>query len=274
LDIEHPLDAALTPALHCLGSDASADSMEAGDRLDLTLYWRATSAPAADYRLQLALVSDEERIRVAEDLPLGRPDHPTSAWREGEIVRSPHSLRIPASVPPGRYAIEGTLLDAEGEAAAAPVSVGEIAIEATDRLFVLPSIDHPLGVNFEGQIALLGYSSGVEQLEGGQTLPVTLYWQALQGMQTSYKVSVQLVGPQGVLTQQDAIPGAWTRPTTGWVPKEIVVDRYELQAPAELPGESYALIVGLYDESTLQRLQAYDGEGNPIGDHVVLRQFE
>jgi hypothetical protein len=54
------------------------------------------------------------------------------------------------------------------------------------------------------------------------------------------------------------------------VPGEVVVDEYSLSIPADTPPGSYALIAGMYDEGTLQRLAVLDSSGKAIGDYVVL----
>jgi hypothetical protein len=63
-------------------------------------------------------------------------------------------------------------------------------------------------------ILLHGYDlqSSVESLE------LTLYWQAEQRMDVSYKVFVHLIDPTtgAIVAQDDAVPRRWTYPTTWW----------------------------------------------------------
>jgi hypothetical protein len=278
LGIEHRLDESVTPSLRCLGSTASTRSAEVGNTVDITLFWQATQRPANSYALQLSLVSEKEAYTLASDLPLGRDEHPSSAWEGGEIVRSPHRVRIPASATAGDYAIEGLVLD-EMEAPVAPaIRLGEIEILPTDRLFVVPDdIQHRVDANLEHRVRLLGYDLGLDetrQLRAGGSLPVTLYWQATREMDTSYKVSVQLVGANGVLVQADAVPVAWARPTTGWVTGEVLVDEYTLELPGDVQKGTYRLIVGLYAEDSLRRLSVLDVSGEILGDHVLLSEVE
>ena len=274
LVIDRPLDAPVTPALRCIGSTQSARAVQAGDALEIAVFWQAAQAPVADYVFQIVLAWPDGAFLVGSDLPLGRHEHPTSAWRAGEIVRSPHRLRIPAAAPAGSYAIEGTVLDTEGRPVASPVVLGKIEVEATDRTFVPPpGVQHRLDANLENQVALLGYDLPEAVIVPGQALPVTLYWQATREMAASYKVFAQLLGPDGVLAQIDAIPVAWTRPTTGWVQGEVVTDAYELAIPGDAPPGTYRLIAGLYDEQTLNRLNVLDPSGNITGDHAFLQEI-
>jgi hypothetical protein len=266
LYVERRLDIPVSQALQCLGSTFSTRTVRGGEHLDITLFWQATQRPTADYSVDLRLTSDEERVFLAGDLPLGRHDHPSTTWQKGEIVRSPHRVRIPAATASGRYAVEATLRGTQA------IRLGEIEVQPTDRSFVIPKeIQHRLDIDLAGRVTLLGYDLKPEQAQAGDTLAVTLYWQALREMPESYKVAVQLIGAGGVLTQVDAVPVAWTRPTSGWVTGEVLVDTYALSIPDDAQPGTYQLIAGMYDERSLQRLAVLDASGAVVGDHVHLR---
>ncbi|NJN54501.1 MAG: hypothetical protein HC804_06955 [Anaerolineae bacterium] len=73
----------------------------------------------------------------------------------------------------------------------------------------------------------------------------------------SYRVFVHLLDAQGtVIAQSDSIPGEWTRPTTGWMPGEYILDHHMLPAA---PVPVTAVRVGLYLEDG-SRLQTAHGE--------------
>ncbi len=269
LGIKNPLRVPLGPDLECLGSTQEKRVLTAGEELPITLFWRARRRPRHNYALRLSLVNGERTSVLGDQLPLGRATHPTGVWVTGEVVRSPHSLQTPATVAAGDYRIAVMLLDEQGRSVASPLVVGEVKIEAVNRLMALPQgVQHRLSANLGDRVLLVGYDLSARRVARGRTLSVTLYWQAQREMRVSYKVFVQLVGPNGVLTQQDAIPVSWTRPTTGWLPGEVIVDSYTLVVPTNaLPGR-YELITGMYDERSLRRL-AVSG-GGATDDHVTL----
>ena len=96
---------------------------------------------------------------------------------------------------------------------------------------------------------------------------VELIWQVeeVPQIEDDYTVFVQFLNPNGVLVlQSDAIPAAGERPTLGWRPGEIIVDRHEFtfENPPEV--ESMTLIAGLYDD-TFTRLHLEDGS-----EYIVL----
>ncbi|MBF8285548.1 MAG: rane protein of unknown function, partial [Anaerolineales bacterium] len=47
-----------------------------------------------------------------------------------------------------------------------------------------------------------------------------------------------------------------TRPTTGWLAGEYVVDAHTLTLPGDLPPGAYRLFVGLYDPQSATRVPA------------------
>ncbi len=105
----------------------------------------------------------------------------------------------------------------------------------------------------------------------GDTLHLTLYWQAGRNVQTSYTVFTHLVGPDGQLYGQwDNPPVRGTYPTTDWTPGEHVVDQYEIPVSLTAPPGKYQLLIGLYDSETGARLPVLDDEGSIAVDHVRL----
>lgn len=84
---------------------------------------------------------------------------------------------------------------------------------------------------------------------------VTLYWQAVERMDTGYTVFVQLLDEQGrVRAQVDSAPRGGGYPTFWWLPGEIVADAVSVEIPADLDG-AYRIIAGLYDPATGGRLR-------------------
>jgi len=124
---------------------------------------------------------------------------------------------------------------------------------------------------FGDSIRLTGYALSAERVRPGDVVGVTLFWVADAPLAARYKVTVQLLAPDGTLaTQHDAEPANNRAPTTTWTPGETVIDTHGLVVPpGALPGE-YALVVGFYPiDAPLDRLPvAVDGE--PVGDVLPL----
>jgi hypothetical protein len=145
------------------------------------------------------------------------------------------------------------------------------------RIFKLPPISHPLSARFRvadsaDSIALLGYDLEPDAPTSGDTLHLTLYWQALKQISQPYTVFTHLVGPDGRLVgQQDNMPLHNTLPTTCWVPGEIIADPYDIPVSRHTPAGNYVLGTGIYRWETGERLAATGPTVTP--DHwVVLTQ--
>jgi lipoteichoic acid synthase len=134
-----------------------------------------------------------------------------------------------------------------------------------------PPIEHALEVNFGDLIRLLGYTLHTEKIKAGDNLQLTLYWQALAEMSTSYHVFTHLIDENDrLLGQKDGLPMSGTYPTTKWRAGEIIVDGYELLVPPDtLPGR-YLIETGLYELSTGQRLPVLDAAGTPQDSRGIL----
>jgi hypothetical protein len=71
---------------------------------------------------------------------------------------------------------------------------------------------------------------------------------------------LHLLGPQGqIVSQSDGIPAGWSRPTTGWVAGEYIIDEHTLAIPPDGPVGAYTLVTGLYDPGSGTRLIGPDG---------------
>jgi hypothetical protein len=133
-------------------------------------------------------------------------------------------------------------------------------------VFNAPAMSHRVDARLGEAIALVGFDAP-DNAEPGQTLSIKLVWQALGEINQGYKVFVHLFGPDGQLvTQSDAVPANWTRPTSGWQSGEYVTDVHTLNLSPDLAGGAYRLSVGMYDQDLA-------GERLPIatgGDTIEL----
>jgi hypothetical protein len=141
------------------------------------------------------------------------------------------------------------------------MDVDRIEIVAPDRQWTAPPLDVSTDSVLGGVVTLLGANLEPKsaQLGPGTTFTVTLVWRAEQDIDRSYRVFLHLLGADGdPIAQSDGEPVNWTRPTTGWVPGEVVIDSRTLTVPEGVAAGEYGLQAGLY---TLEdgRLLAADG---------------
>ena len=129
------------------------------------------------------------------------------------------------------------------------------SLEPTPPLSQLPDTAHSLNVSLGDSLRLLGYQLSDTAISPGDTLQMTLFWQASAPQERSYQVFTHLVDDSGRLwAQHDAAPRDWSYPTTQWQPNEIVADRIWLPISTDIPPGSYHLFVGMYNQETGERL--------------------
>jgi hypothetical protein len=154
--------------------------------------------------------------------------------------------------------------------------------------YPLPSwtVQHPLHLNLNGQIELLGYDLSADQIRlrrersaerPGDTLELTLYWHALTELEEDYTVFTHLLGesynPAGgnfFWGQKDNMPLNGAYPTSRWLQNEVVVDRYAVAVQPDAPPGLYLIEVGMYLLETGQRLPMFDNSGEHMPEDRAL----
>ncbi len=253
-----------------------------GQSVNTRLLWQATQTSTEDNQIVLALLDKGGQPVVTSVQPPAGGLYPMPEWLPGEVVLDAPTLLIPGRVPAGRYRLavavqapDGRLLRwrsglfRRGEY----YVLGELSLVAREVNFSIPPITHRVDARLGETIRLLGFDLDRTQARPGETLTLTLYWQALGEMAESFKVFNHLVGSDGQLRgQQDGYPAGGTQPTSGWVPNEVIVDRYTLRVADDAPAGTYRLLTGMYRERDLTRLPTFDAGGQPTGDTVPLAE--
>jgi 4-amino-4-deoxy-L-arabinose transferase-like glycosyltransferase len=279
LDIPTPAQGRFADTFEFLGYGVAPAIVNRGEKAHVSLYWRVLADPQRDYLLAPVLVHESGRVLA---LPERQPDYPTGRWRAGQLVRDRFDIAVKADWERGLYHLfagwrdprSGEALPLAGSDTPA-VALGDIFVSGRERLFAPPPIAHPQRADFGGQVALLGYDLQSGQVRPGESLPLTLYWQAEGAMEVSYTVFTHLLDGQNMVWgQQDNLPDGGSYPTTGWSPGEVVIDRYAIPLRPDAPPGRYALEVGLYDAATGQRLPVLDESGRAVDDRVLLAEVE
>jgi 4-amino-4-deoxy-L-arabinose transferase-like glycosyltransferase len=256
--------------LRLLGYAVGPGEVKPGDTIHVDLLWQVESRRADDRRVVLRLEDSKGQAMVQQE------GAPFTRWDAGEMVRGQHDLLIPADVADGMYRLMLRVPPLTVRWWIVPIgdSVELSTIRVASRLhsFVAPQgISHPMAAQLGSLAKLIGYNLSSDSVAPSETLRLTLYWQAVSKTSTSLKVFTHLVDEGGrIVGQHDAVPCGGGCPTTGWVPGEYLVDEYEIAVKPDTPPGEYVLEVGLYDEATGVRLQAFDAQGKPLDDKVVL----
>ncbi|MBC7228546.1 MAG: hypothetical protein H5T61_15155, partial [Thermoflexales bacterium] len=106
--IPYPMEVTFGGEIRLAGYDVARE----GDRLHLTLYWQALTAPRGDYTRFVHLFDPATKSVVAQnDSPPRGGKYPTSWWVAGEVVTETVTLPLEGA-PPGTYQLAVGLYDA------------------------------------------------------------------------------------------------------------------------------------------------------------------
>ena len=151
-----------------------------------------------------------------------------------------------------------------------PAAIG--LVNAAQGVIVEPLSTNSLSVTWDDMIRLNGYGLQVSPA----ALELTVNWQALRNIPTSYKVFVHVIDPatNAVVAQDDSVPRHWTRPTDTWQPNEVIADTITVPL-SEVPPGKYQIYIGMYDPATGERLaiSAADRPRHP-DDALFIADFQ
>ncbi len=269
-DLPHQTDTRLAPNARLIGYDVPP-AAATGDILPLRLSWREAKTLSSflagpnDWVLFEWRADGKPVAKQLDQLPW-----PVDQWGRGATLLSQHDLLVPPSLTSGRYEVTVSL-HTGSDPAGEPFSLGSVEVIAPPHQFELPvGATTPVGpAQLAQNVTLAGYKVALVD----QALALHLYWRAEAPLTTRYRVFAQLLaGDNRVMAQSDSFPAAGQRPTTGWLPGEVISDTHTLPLSPELPPGQYRLIAGLYQPLTGERLPVVAGAGNVLPDAILLTE--
>jgi len=273
LPVQRPLTADFDGRVRLLGYSLGRGPFRAGDSLTFSLFWQALTEGSEPYLVFAQLQDETGRPVALSETP---PVYPSDRWAVGSLLRDPHEIPLPATLPAGTYRLAVGLL--RPDRSRLPVGGDDqvvlTTVETTQRPhnFVPPSPEHRLDVRFGERARLVGYDLRTPTgIRPGDTLTLVLYWQALDTFDQRYTVFVHLIDAEDrIFGQRDQTPGNGDFPTTSWVPEEYLTDAYALPVNPETPPGEYWIEVGFYRPLDGTRLSVTGPNGRPLGDRLLL----
>ncbi|HET6443672.1 MAG TPA: 6-pyruvoyl-tetrahydropterin synthase-related protein [candidate division Zixibacteria bacterium] len=244
--------------LTLIGYNQDRYDVSPGESFLVTLFWETKQeSKSNNNELSLVLVDDSGELVQRWSIPPVRFDYPPSDWPTGVVFRGQHALQLDPGLDSGLYTyrLEGA-------------DLGRVRVGELERLFDQPNYDDEIDANFDNLAEMIGLTIDTDEFDQAGPISVTIVWRGLAEMPISYRVFVHLVNGVGdIVAQSDGDPAGWTRPTTGWLPGEYVVDPHVLGPLYLEQGEEYALRIGLYDPATGTRLTS-------SGEEFIIHRLE
>ena len=270
---QFPMQANVGHTLTLLGYDLNG-AAQSGDELDVTLYWEVQRPVDRDDWAFFAHLVDDAGFRWGEDTFFV---YPSAQWRPGEVLIARRRFEVAPGAPPGSYTLHVgafsssldarlPVLNASGQMAGTTHLLGPIAISPADAPPAeLPPIQQPLQVAVGEQLVFLGSDRDRSDLRPGETLALTLYWQARGRLSQPADVLVSLDDSQGSLSLWRGPPVRGSYPFMDWQRGEFIRDRYALRLPLDTPAGDYELSVTVVDAEGVPMALASGGESISLG---------
>ncbi len=274
-----PLHIRFGDQVELLAYTVDKDVLHPGDVLNVTLYWQCLEPLREEYVVFVHLLGQQDLIVAQRDAVPCLGTCPTHDWKPGQSFADPYMLGLPVTTfTPDTAQLEVGLYERTTQTRL-PATAAERQLLGDSARFHTITITpaetsptpNPMRINFDNQIALLGYNLDQRLVEPGETLRVTMYWQGLQSMDKNYSIFVHLLSESGErVAQMDSWPKRGNAPTSAWEPGSIIEDDYELTVPMDAPLGVYSIHTGVYLAETQQRLWVLDRIRQPQSDLIVL----
>lgn len=236
----------------------------AGHALWAVLRWQPQTPVGIDLKVSLYLKDETGHLAgQVDDLLVGDRYPVVRTWDTGEPASTYHILRVLPAIPPGRYGLYAKVYESEtgknypvvahdGTGQGMEALLGYVDItRSTARSEVQPAYPLPPNTAMGADLDLLGYDLPGKQVRPGDSLPLTLYWQARVKPARDYLVSAELRNREGlVVAKNQGRPAYGEYPTNEWQAGEILREWRDVPISGTVPTGTYSLTVGISDGQT------------------------
>jgi hypothetical protein len=275
--IPHRLEVSFDNKARLIGYDVDTDTARPGGQVSVRLFWQALTPMNEDYAVFIHLVNSAGTLSAQLDSPRGVTHQTTRYWKPGDVFSDTYPVDIPATayapddtvVRVGLYLPGGsrlTVRGAEGQPLGDSVSLSQI------KLLPRPgTLSNPADVNFGHQLVLLGYDLNTRVIRPGETLSVTLYWQAYVSPQRDYAVFMHLSDLNNeTLAANDGLPYTRPKQTSRWQLGQVMQEVRPLYVSADVPPGPYNIQMGVFEDEG--RLPIITADPRQASEQITLVQ--
>ncbi len=270
------------------GYELDSTTLQPGGYLTLNLFWEVINQPPGNFLLFVHLIDQETGTLIAQrDTHPGLGSFPSSQWQPGDRfvdtirLHASETMYTPATADlqiglyaPGENSYRLGVAAADGTFLGDSLPLSEIAVaEVGNWRADGQSFPNLLNQNFFNDLRLTGYEYNKRVLAPGESLEVTLYWEALRNAPPDYLVEValcELPCPEWQPALVTAVSPPPSAPTSSWQSGQIVADTHILPLSPDLSPNSYGIHVTLIDAVTKAPQNIVAEDGHYIDDRLLL----
>lgn len=272
--VPNRVDVEFGDVVRLVGYEVTPKAVEPGDTVNVTLYWEPLTRTDQNYVVFVHLLSDVGTMIAQRDTYPGLGRYPTTTWDPGGTFADTYRVHLPdtAYAPDAGYVQVGLYLPGgarltmpDGQDA---LRLASVAIQARPGEF-----PNPQEANFGDQIALLGYKLDRRVVEPGDSIQLTLYWQALVSMDTDYRGFAHVLGSENqIWANSDSLLRDEETPTSQWRAEQVVTEVRVLPVEPGTPPAFYDIEAGIYEPSG-SRLPILAEGGHHLGSRILLSKI-
>jgi hypothetical protein len=220
------------------------------------------------------LLSDTGVMVAQRDTHPGLGRYPSTAWEPGVVFFDTYRVHVPktAYAPDAGYVQVGLYAVAppQNPRLITPDGRDAVRLEAIEILPLAGEFPNPLEANFGEKTTLMGYALDRRVARPGETVRLTLYWQALAPFERNYSVFVHVLGEDDQRwAWSSSYPVQGQAPTRSWQPGQVIEDAYELTIGETTPPGFYDIEVGM-SAKDVGRLPVVAQDGHQLDSRVLL----
>jgi len=144
----------------------------------------------------------------------------------------------------------------------------------TLRVYELDLFDparRPVSAHLGDSITLEAYTVSTEEVQAGEILTTTLFWRCKGEVGEEYHVFVHLVDDSGQMVgQDDGLPLLGAYSTSEWAQDLLLPDPHAFAIDPDAAPEEYQLVAGMYRWPAIERVPAYQNDGDRWRDDLVI----
>ena len=271
--LAHSVNITFGNQMRLTGYDISATTFQPGDEVDIWLAWDVLAEMDTDWSVFVHLSDPVLELPIAQrDMYFGQGVRATRLLQPGQHLVEHYHLTIPqTAIAPAKLQLIVGLYQF-GTNNRLPTDQGlELALLAPLQLEAIPGeLPNPVVVNFGNEVELVGFSIEPRRARSGETVELTLYWQALRPQTQNYTFFAQVVGDWGGANERYAAADvAPALATSTWAVGEVQTITLPLTLRSDTPAEAYPIILGLYTQGpdgSFNNVQRVDESGRILNE--------